>query len=217
MGALAHAASNVKAPIPRRFIRGIVTANTWPLPRVEVTMSVVMQSVKVALLAAVVSLALPTGGRAQDATLVDATLDSMRGGERTLSAERGHRIVVLFYEDRDHLEDNSAFKGDFNRFVLDNHLDDRVVGYGVANLADVGMVPQAFVRSMIAPLVDRWGSDILLDWDGVMRRAPFSFPTAATTCAIVDRSGAIIYRYTGVIDDTQRRAFYRALRAALAH
>jgi hypothetical protein len=194
--------------------------NTWPPAPVEVTMSEVTRTAKGVLLAALVSLALPSAVHAQEpapAAQVEATLDSMRGGQRTLSAERGHRIVVLFYEDRDHVEDNSAFKGDFNRFVLDNHLDDRVVGYGVANLADVGMVPQALVRQMIAPLVDRWGSDILLDWDGVMRRAPFSFPTAATTCAIIDRSGAIIYRYTGVIDETQRRAFYRALRGALAH
>lgn len=172
------------------------------------------------LFAALVSLALPFASAAQaqdEATSVDATLESMRGGDRTLSAERGSRVVVLFYEDRDHVEDNSSFKGDFNRFVLDNHLDDRVVSYGVANLADVGMVPHAFVRQMISPLVERWGSDILLDWDGVMRRAPFSFPTAATTCAIIDRSGAIVYRYTGVIDETQRRAFYRALRGAIAH
>ena len=151
------------------------------------------------------------------ATPVEATLESMHGGHRTLSAERGHRLVVLFYEDRDHVEDNSAFKGDLFRFVVDNHLDDRVVMYGVANLADVGMVPRTLVRQMVAPLVDRWGSDILLDWDGVMRRAPFSFPTSATTCALIDRTGAITYRYTGVMDETHRREFYRALRAALAH
>lgn len=164
------------------------------------------------------SLVLALAASAQDASpmLVDATLESMRGGHRTLSDERGHRVVVVFYEDRDHVEENSTFKGDLSRFVTDNDLDDRVVMYGVANLADVGMVPQAFVRQMIAPLVDRWGSDILLDWDGVMRRDPFSFPTAATTCALIDRSGAIAYRYTGVIDETQRRAFYRVLRAAIA-
>jgi hypothetical protein len=156
---------------------------------------------------------------AQDATpaLVDATLESMRGSSCTLSSERGRRVIILFYADRDHIDDNASFKGDLERFVIDNHLDDRVVTYGVANLGDVGMVPHAFVRSMIAPLLDRYRSDILLDWDGVMRRSPFDFPTAAGTCAIVDRTGAITYRHTGAIDDTERRAFYRALRAAIAH
>lgn len=140
----------------------------------------------------------------------------MRGGERTLSSERGRRIVVVFYEDRNHIDDNTTFKGDLQRFVVDNHLDDRVVVYGVANLGDVGAVPHAIVRSMISPLLDRWGTDILLDWEGTMRAAPFSFPTDATTCAIIDRTGAIIYRHTGLIDDTERRAFYRSLRGAIA-
>ncbi len=159
----------------------------------------------------------PPLAHAQDVpALVDATMEAMRGGSHTLSAERGHRAVVLFYDDRDHIEDNAVFKGDLERFIIDNHLDDRVITYGVANLADVGMVPHALVRSMISPLLDRFRTDILLDWDGVMRRPPFSFPTAATTCAIIDRSGAILYRYSGTIDEAQRRTFYRMLRAAIS-
>lgn len=153
---------------------------------------------------------------AQDTTPpVDATLDSMRGGRRSLAAERGRRIIVLFYEDRPHVEDNDTFKGELRRFVDDNHLGDRVVIYGVANLGDVGVVPEALVRSMIEPLVDRWGSDILLDWDGVMRRAPFSFATHAANVGIVDREGHVTYRFTGTLAATERREFYRALRAAL--
>ena len=129
-----------------------------------------------------VSATFPLPASAQDVpALVDATMEAMRGGSHTLSAERGHRAVVLFYDDRDHIEDNAGFKGDLERFIIDNHLDDRVVTYGVANLADVGMVPHALVRSMISPLLDRFRTDILLDWDGVMRRPPFSFPTAQTT------------------------------------
>lgn len=171
------------------------------------------------VLPALVAVGLFVGAaHAQEAapTLVDGTFESMRGGQRTLSGERGRRIVVLFYEDRNHIDDNSTFKGDLQRFVVDNHLDDRVVVYGVANLGDVGAVPHALVRSMISPLLDRWGTDILLDWEGTMRAAPFSFPTDATTCAVVDRTGAIIYRHTGAIDDTERRAFYRVLRGSLA-
>jgi hypothetical protein len=158
-------------------------------------------------------------GRAQDAAerpVVDATLDSMRGGRRTLSAERGRRVIVLFYEDRPHVEDNDALKGELNRFLRDNHLEERLVLYGVANLGDVGGVPQALVREMIRPLLDRWGADILLDWEGVMRRPPFDFPTHAAVVALVDRDGRIAWRHTGRVGDTERRAFYRALRAALA-
>lgn len=151
---------------------------------------------------------------AEAGPVVDATLDSMRGGRRSLRDDRG-RVVVLFYEDRPHVELNDAFKGELLRFVTDNRLGDRVATYGVANLGDVGMVPQTLVRSMIAPLVERWGSDILLDWEGVMRRAPFSFETAAANTAILDREGRIVWRHVGAMDDAHRREFYRALRAAL--
>lgn len=155
---------------------------------------------------------------AQDALapVVDATLDAMRGGQRSLAAERGRRVVVLFYEDRPHVEDNDVLKGELRRFVVDNHLDERVVLYGVANLADVGMVPQAMVRRMISPLVERWGSDILLDWRGVMRQAPFSFASDAANVAIIGRDGRIVWRHVGTVDSDRRREFYRALRGALA-
>ncbi|MDQ3033633.1 MAG: hypothetical protein M3Y87_14540 [Myxococcota bacterium] len=156
------------------------------------------------------------GTQQGDGPVVDATLDAMRGGQRSLAAERGRRVIVLFYEDRPHVEDNDVLKGELNRFLRDNHLEERLVLYGVANLADVGAVPQAFVREMIRPLVDRWNADILLDWNGVMRRAPFDFPTAAAVVAIVDREGHIVFRHTGRVGDPERRAFYRALRGALA-
>ena len=140
----------------------------------------------------------------------------MQGGARTLSAERGHRAVVLFYEDRPHLEDNDAIKGEIGRFVHDNHLDDRVVVYGVANLGDVGMVPETLVRQMIQPLVERWGADILLDWHGALRAAPFSLATHAANVAIIDRTGHLVYHYTGSIDATERRAFYHVIRSVIA-
>jgi hypothetical protein len=153
---------------------------------------------------------------AQPSDLVDASLDSMRSGRVSLASERGRRVIVLFYEDRPHVETNSTLKGDVARFLIDNHLEDRLVAYGVANLGDVGMVPETLVRSMIDPLVERWGTEILLDWQGVMRRAPFNFQTDAANVGIVDRNGRVVWRHAGPIDDAARREFYRALRGALA-
>jgi hypothetical protein len=153
---------------------------------------------------------------AQDAPVVDATLDSIRGGQRALHDERGHRVVVLFYEDRPHIEDNERLKGNLLQMIRQNHLERRVVAFGVANLGDLGdSVPHDLVRRMIRPLLDRWGVDILLDWDGVLRRAPFSFETNAANVAIIDRGGHIVFHHAGRVDGDQRTAFYRALRAAL--
>lgn len=161
-------------------------------------------------------------GRAQDGaatpstcTPVAASMPSM-AGHRSLEGERGRRAIILFYEDREHVYDNDALKVEIARYVIDNHLEDRVVTYGVANLADAGAVPEALVRELIRPAVERWGSDILLDWEGVMRRAPFSFATAAANVGVIDRNGCIVFRHTGTMDDGRRREFYRTLRRSLA-
>jgi hypothetical protein len=146
--------------------------------------------------------------------VVDADLPSMQGRIH-LATERGRRTVVLFYEDRAHVYDNDAFKGELRRFVADNHLEDRAVLYGVANLADVGMVPETLVRSMIQPAVERWGSDIMLDWEGVMRRAPFGFATDSANVGIIDRQGRLVFRHAGPMTDASRREAYRAFRASV--
>jgi len=147
---------------------------------------------------------------------VDADLESMQGGRVLLARERGRRVVVLFYEDRPHIEDNSVFKGEVQRFVVDNHLDDRVVCFGVANLGDVGATPRMLVRGLIRPIAERWGVDILLDWEGALRRPPFSFRTDAANVALIDREGRIAYRFTDTVDASARRAFFQALRRAIA-
>lgn len=160
----------------------------------------------------------PLGAAAGEtgAPLVDATLESVRGGRRTLRDERGRRVVVLFYEDRPHIEDNEAIKGNLRRFIASNGLDDRIVVYGVANLGDFGnAAPRALVRQMIAPLEDRWGAEILLDWDGVLRHPPFSFATNAANIGVVDREGRLVWRHTGALDREGTRALYRVLRRAL--
>jgi hypothetical protein len=159
----------------------------------------------------------PDALRAQDpapaCTPVDASLDSMLG-HRHLAEERG-RVVVLFYEDRDHIYDNDALKIEMARYLIDNHLEDRLVLYGVANLGDVGSVPESLVRGLIQPAIDRWGGDILLDWEGLMRRPPFSFATGAANVAILDRAGCILWRHSGALDEERRRDFFRTLRRAI--
>ncbi|MCS6857826.1 MAG: hypothetical protein NZM37_08955 [Sandaracinaceae bacterium] len=150
----------------------------------------------------------------EDAPLVDASLPSIMG-HRRLSDERGKRVVVLFYEDKAHIYDNDAFKGELRRYVADNHLEDRVVLYGVANLGDVGSVPESLVRALIRPAVERWGADILLDWQGMMRKPPFRFETDASNVGLIDREGRLRFRYTGVMTEESKKQFYRILRLSL--
>lgn len=146
--------------------------------------------------------------------LVDADMPSIEGRVR-LADERARRVVVLFYEDRPHVYDNDQFKGELRRYVDTNQLDSRVIVYGVANLSDSGVVPEALVRTLIRPAVDRWRVDILLDWQGEMRRPPFRFHSDATNVALIDRGGHLVFHYVGTMHDESRRVFYRLLRRAL--
>lgn len=159
------------------------------------------------------ALAQEGGVSAREAPLVDVNLESMPDGRHRLSRERGRRIVILFYEDRPHVELNDALKSSVHRWVSTNHLEDQVVAYGVANLVMMpSHVPRFLVRSHIAPLVDRWHADILLDWDGIMQRAPWRMVGDTTNVAIVDRSGRLVWHTTGVVDGARRESFWETLR-----
>ncbi|MGF1467154.1 MAG: YtfJ family protein [Sandaracinaceae bacterium] len=164
-------------------------------------------------------LAAPLAGAlsAQDAPVVDASLESVTSGqELRLSQERGRRVVVLFYEDRPHLEDNDALKTGLSRYIESRGLDARVVPYGVANLGMLRHgVPHALVRRMVRPLVDRWGAEILLDWAGEMKRAPWNMVGDSSNVVILDRRGRLVWHRHGALSEAQTREFYRQLHRAL--
>jgi len=59
------------------------------------------------------------------------------------------------------------------------------------------------------------GIRILLAFDGVLQRAPFSFPATGATIAIFDRLGRMRYRTTGAHTAAQQTAMFRTLRQLL--
>lgn len=173
----------------------------------------------VAIAALVVGLGgigLTAGAQDQTRPALDATLESVSGGNRSISAERGRRVIVLFYEDRNHLSTNEELKGNLRRFIDDNDLDSRVVTIGVANLLRMPRsVPRSLVRSMIRPLVSQWSVDILLDWDGVMRSDPWPMRGNTSNVAILDRQSRLVWHTTGALSERQTTQFYRTLRRAM--
>ena len=77
--------------------------------------------------------------RAQEVTPgepVEFSLEETSGQTRTMSAVRG-RVVILFYEDRDHTDVNRDFKEYLHRFILDNHLSEQTTTYAVANCGGI--------------------------------------------------------------------------------
>ncbi|GAB4203296.1 MAG: hypothetical protein OHK0013_17330 [Sandaracinaceae bacterium] len=144
----------------------------------------------------------------------DFSLEETSGVTRTLTEARG-RLVVLFYEDREHTPDNQELKQLLHRFIEDNGLRGRVTTYGIANVAGVDGVVRDLARAAIRAVASQYGIQILLDWDGALQRAPFSMPASGSTIAVLDREGRLRYRQTGAHIGEQRTAFFRVLRQLL--
>jgi hypothetical protein len=176
----------------------------------------------VACLALVGAFGLGDRGRAQDAPPApheipvlseptDFSLEETSGVTRTLAAVRG-RIAIVFYEDREHTPDNQELKMTLHRYVLDNGLRDQITTYGVANVAGLDGVVRDMARTAIRAVAAQYGIQILLDWEGRLQRAPFSFPASGSTIALFDRQGRMRYRVTGVHTAAQQTELFRTLR-----
>jgi hypothetical protein len=141
----------------------------------------------------------------------DFSLEETSGQTRTLAAVRG-RIAIVFYEDREHTPDNQELKLTLHRYVVDNGLREHITTYGVANVAGIDGVVRDMARAAIRAVAAQYGIQILLDWDGALQRAPFSFPATGSTIALFDREGRLRYRVTGVHSAAQQSELFRTLR-----
>jgi hypothetical protein len=155
-----------------------------------------------------------SNGLAQDAPEFDFRLEETSGQMRTMREARG-RIVVVFYEDRAHSSDNDAFKHELYRFVQDNHLEARMRTYAIADVRGVEGVMRDMARAAIRGIASRYGIQLLLDWDGSLQSAPWSFADGAANVMLFDAHGQPAWRHTGTLGASQRSEFYRALRAHL--
>jgi cytochrome oxidase Cu insertion factor (SCO1/SenC/PrrC family) len=145
---------------------------------------------------------------------VDFDIEETSGTVRNLRDLRG-RVVMLWYEDRDHTETNYALKLELHQFVVDNHLESDTTTYGVANVAGVDGVIRDLARTAIRAMADRYGIQILLDWDGALQNAPFDCADEEANFLLLDREGRIRYRHVGELMGSHRAEMYRVLRRLL--
>lgn len=134
----------------------------------------------------------------QRAPIVDFELESIRGGTRALSSLRG-RFVVVFYESRDHLEDNAALKARLER--LGGPRGREVVVLGVGDLRAFDFAPaRAIARTAIRALASRHDLEVLLDWRGELAKAPFAAQAGGSHVFVVAPDGALVFAHRGVAD-----------------
>jgi hypothetical protein len=170
---------------------------------------------------AMVILAFASIGFAQDAGVssdvvapgapVDFDIEETSGVTRNLRDVRG-RVVVLWYEDREHTDTNYALKLELHQYIVDNHLEGEMTTYGIANVHGIDGMIRDMARSAIRTMASRYGIQILLDWDGVLQQAPFDCADGDANFVLIDRQGRIRYRHTGEMMGSNRTEMYRVLR-----
>lgn len=143
--------------------------------------------------------------------VVDFALEETSGATRRVSDAAG-RVVIVFFEDREHTEDNRELKLTLHRYIVDNHLEDQLRVYAVADVHSIPSMVRDVARSAIRAIANEYGIQILLDWDGTLLAPPFDMAEGAANVALIDRTGRIAWRHTGAFGEADDTAFFRALR-----
>jgi hypothetical protein len=144
----------------------------------------------------------------------DFSLEETSGTTRTLTEARG-RVIILFYEDREHTEDNVELKRELHQYIADNHLEEQVRVYAVADVHSIPGAIRDMARAVIRAIASEYGIQILLDWEGALLASPFSMTAGAANVVLFDTAGRVAWRFVGELGPADDTAFYRALRHLL--
>jgi hypothetical protein len=146
---------------------------------------------------------------------VDVVLESSAGGRRRLSDYRG-RVVVLFWEDREHQRQNAALKDALGRLANDPGLVREVAVVAVGDVQAYDFAPaRSIVRGAITAIARVVGIEILFDWQGALARAPFSLQTGRSNVLVLDADGRPVVRRSGELDAGERQALLDTVRGLL--
>jgi hypothetical protein len=143
---------------------------------------------------------------------VDADLQAPDGRPRALRELRG-RVVVLFWEARDRLEDNAVLKRELE--ALARTTDLALLGVGDVRSLDVpGIRP--FVRAAVTTVSRVIGREVLLDWRGALMAAPFHAVPGRSNVLVLDRDGRLVLRADGPLGPDARAQVAETVRGLLA-
>lgn len=167
-----------------------------------------------AWLAGVLATTLTTGGvSAQEprSTPLDATLHSSDGVEAPLSKWRG-KPVILFYEDKDSTKLNQGLKEELFQRGKQHGLLEAAWVVAVANLEKFNFFPaRQIALSYVRDEEKKVGVPILVDLEGTLGGPPWALPKKTSTVMLMDATGAVVYRYSGRLEEAERKNFFTAL------
>lgn len=167
-----------------------------------------------ALLAGVLALTVATGGASAhgpQSSPLDATLHSSDGARTPLSKWRG-KPVILFYEDKDSTELNLALKEELFERGKQHGLLEAAWVVAVANLEKFNFFPaRQIALSHVRGEEKRVGVPILVDLQGTLGGPPWALPKKTSTVMLMDATGAVVYSYSGRLEEAERKTFFTVL------
>lgn len=146
---------------------------------------------------------------------VDVELETATGERRRLSEHRG-RVVVLFWEDREHQTENTALKDELARHAADASLRREVVVVGVGDVSRFDFSPaRQIVRAALGAVSRVAGIELWLDWTGALGHPPFGLAPGRSNVLVLDRRGVPVLARSGALGPTERRALLATVRSLL--
>jgi hypothetical protein len=82
----------------------------------------------------------------------------------------------------------------------------------VANLEKFNFFPaRQIALSYVRDEEKKVGVPILVDLEGTLGGPPWALPKKTSTVMLMDATGAVVYSYSGRLDETERKSFFTAL------
>jgi hypothetical protein len=167
-----------------------------------------------AWLAGALTVTLATGGafaHEPQSSPLDATLHSADGEQTPLSRWRG-KPVILFYEDKDSTRLNLALKEELFERGKEHGLLEAAWVVAVANLEKFNFFPaRQIALSYVKDEEKKVGVPILVDLQGTLGGPPWALPKKTSTVMLMDATGAVVYSYSGRLEEAERKNFFTAL------
>ena len=123
--------------------------------------------------------------------------------------ELGKKVLLIFYIDPDHGNQNKEFRENLEKNQIDSP---NIFSFGIINLKDAPMLPNGIVRSMIRSKAKQTGAQIYTDPDYSLRDAwHLGDVNDKFTMIIVDKDCKIVYLSKGELSKDQIDEFYRVI------
>lgn len=142
-------------------------------------------------------------------------IQSTQGRSLNLEDYRG-KTLVLFYESRDHTDDNLHLKESCGLLLESGTMGDRFDVLGIADVEGLGIV-RSIVTAAVKAVAARYRAELWLDFSGALKREPWGLGGKGSAIAIIGPTGELVFRARGVVNQFELEQFFGALGRSLDH